>query len=212
MYDYLKHWINGIVFKYVVAQYLGVFKPKDGLLDPQGSLSIAISSEAIEMANREVENVHAKKVRGPYKRYVVFTRGTLEYSTASRLRENSPPSIRRSRAVLQARGALIRIPAHLSTKISETKILLLKIPCYEIFLKYGIINFTFLKVGAEKRIQTSNYNYVLQVHSIQWNAGMGNTHTLHPNSCFCSFSIPTSRIKFLLLVIKISEIGVAISM
>ena len=29
---------------------------------------------------------------------------------------------------------------------------------------------------------------------------MGNTDTLHPNSCFCSFSIPTSRIKVLLLV------------
>ena len=28
----------------------------------------------------------------------------------------------------------------------------------------------------------------------QWNAGMGNTDTLHPNSCFCSFSIPTSEI------------------
>ena len=27
-----------------------------------------------------------------------------------------------------------------------------------------------------------------------WNAGMGNTDTLHPNSCFCSFSIPTSEI------------------
>ena len=26
-----------------------------------------------------------------------------------------------------------------------------------------------------------------------WNAGMGNTDTLHPNSCFCSFSIPTSK-------------------
>ena len=116
---------------------LEFFKPKDGLPDPQGSLSRAISSEAIEMANREVENVHAKKVRGPYKRYVVFTRGTLEYSTASRLREDNPPSIRQSRAVLQARGALIRIPAHSSTKISETKILLLKISCYEIFLKYG---------------------------------------------------------------------------
>ena len=25
------------------------------------------------------------------------------------------------------------------------------------------------------------------------NAGMGNTGTLHPNSCFCSFSIPTSK-------------------
>ena len=44
---------------------------------------------------------------------------------------------------------------------------------------------------------------MLHVHSVQWNAGMGNTDTLHPNSCFCSFSIPTSeifRIKFLLLV------------
>ena len=119
---------------------LEFFKPKDGLPDPQGSLSRAISSEAIEMANREVENVHAKKVREPYKRYVVFTRriGTLEYSTASQLREDNPPSIRRSRAVLQARCALIRIPAHLSTEISETKIFLLKISCYEIFLKYGI--------------------------------------------------------------------------
>ena len=37
---------------------------------------------------------------------------------------------------------------------------------------------------------------MLHVHSIQWNAGMGNTDTLHPNSCFCSFSIPTSRINF----------------
>ena len=34
----------------------------------------------------------------------------------------------------------------------------------------------------------------LCVHSVQWNAGMGNTDTLHPNSCFCSFSIPTSEI------------------
>ena len=42
-------------------------------------------------------------------------------------------------------------------------------------------------------------HYVLHVHSVQWNAGMGNTDTLHPNSCLCSFSIPTSEI-FLLLV------------
>ena len=32
-------------------------------------------------------------------------------------------------------------------------------------------------------------------HSVQWNAGMGNTDTLHPISCFCSFSIPTSENK-----------------
>ena len=35
---------------------------------------------------------------------------------------------------------------------------------------------------------------VTTVHSVQWNAGMGDTDTLHPNSCFCSFSIPTSKI------------------
>ena len=70
--------INGIVIhvsrKMLSHSILEFFKPKDGLPDPQGSLSRAISSEAIEMVNREVENVHAKKVRGPYKRYVVFTR------------------------------------------------------------------------------------------------------------------------------------------
>ena len=36
---------------------------------------------------------------------------------------------------------------------------------------------------------TTVSHYVLRVHSVQWNAGMGNTDTLHPNSCFCSFSI-----------------------
>ena len=41
---------------------------------------------------------------------------------------------------------------------------------------------------------TTVSHYVLHVHSVQWNAGMGNTDTLHPNSCFCSFSIPTSEI------------------
>ena len=34
----------------------------------------------------------------------------------------------------------------------------------------------------------------IPLHSVQWNAGMGNTDTLHPNSCFCSFPIPTSEI------------------
>ena len=92
LYDYLKHRINGIVFENVVAQYLGVFQTKGWIT--RSPRQFAISSEAIEMANREVENVHAKKVRGPYKRYVVFTCGTLEYSTASRLREDNPPSIR----------------------------------------------------------------------------------------------------------------------
>ena len=61
-------------------------------------------------------------------------------------------------------------------------------------------------VRASIPVQYCNGGYLYypfsteDVHSIQWNAGMGNTDTLHPNFCFCSFSIPTSRIKFLLLV------------
>ena len=43
-------------------------------------------------------------------------------------------------------------------------------------------------------------NYVLQVHNIQWNAGMGNTDTLHPNSCFPSLHLKYFRIRFLLPV------------
>ena len=31
--------------------------------------------------------------------------------------------------------------------------------------------------------------YVLHVLSVQWNAGMGNTDTLHPNSCFPSLYV-----------------------
>ena len=41
------------------------------------------------------------------------------------------------------------------------------------------------------------YNCVLATHnyiSQWWIAGMGNTDTLHPNSCFCSFSIPRSKL------------------
>ena len=43
---------------------------------------------------------------------------------------------------------------------------------------------------------------MLHVYSVQWNAGTGNTDTLHPNSCFSSFSIPASKIKFLLLHVR----------
>ena len=44
------------------------------------------------------------------------------------------------------------------------------------------------------------YNYVLQVHSIQWNAGMGNTDTLLVSVLFLSLHLKYFRIKFLLLV------------
>ena len=36
------------------------------------------------------------------------------------------------------------------------------------------------------------------IHQCELNAGMGNTDTIHPISCY--FSIPTSRINFVLLV------------
>ena len=35
---------------------------------------------------------------------------------------------------------------------------------------------------------------IMSQYGIQWNVGMGNTDTLHPDSCFCSFSIPTSEV------------------
>ena len=40
---------------------------------------------------------------------------------------------------------------------------------------------------------TTVSRYVLHVHNVQWNVGID---TLHPNSCFFFFSIPTSGIKF----------------
>ena len=41
-------------------------------------------------------------------------------------------------------------------------------------------------------------DYVFQVHSMgNTEYGMGNSDTLHPNSCFCSFSIPTFKNKIL---------------
>ena len=60
------------------------------------------------------------------------------------------------------------------------------------YLYYPFLHFTTVSY---------NNNYVLHVHSIQWIAGMGNTDNLHPNKfLFLFFSIPISRIKFLVLV------------
>ena len=48
------------------------FKPKNGLPDPKGSLSASLPSQAIALANKEVQNVvngtAATKKPGPYKR------------------------------------------------------------------------------------------------------------------------------------------------
>ena len=45
------------------------FKPREGLPDPKGSLSVRIESRAIALANREVEKAikeKQEKKRGPY--------------------------------------------------------------------------------------------------------------------------------------------------
>ena len=51
---------------------LQYFKPRDGLPDPRGPLSNSVASNAIAMANREVEKEIAKtkKKRGQYRRCV----------------------------------------------------------------------------------------------------------------------------------------------
>ena len=49
------------------------------------------------------------------------------------------------------------------------------------------------RIGMEGICITHSYPFLHStVHCVH--AGMGNTDTLHPNSCFCSFSIPTSEI------------------
>ena len=40
---------------------LSYFKPKDGLSDPKGSLSSILPSQAIALANKEVEKVISEK-------------------------------------------------------------------------------------------------------------------------------------------------------
>ena len=50
-----------------ILKYL---RPKDGLPDPNGSLSAVVNPQAIARANKEVEAVITaeKKKRGPYKK------------------------------------------------------------------------------------------------------------------------------------------------
>ena len=51
---------------------LRYLKPRDGLPDPKGSLSLSVPSQAIARANREVQeamNSKGRKKRGPYGRY-----------------------------------------------------------------------------------------------------------------------------------------------
>ena len=61
-----------------IRQY---FKPQDGLPDPKGPLCNSLASNAIAMANKEVEKEIAKKKkkRGQYRRCETKL-GSLEYS------------------------------------------------------------------------------------------------------------------------------------
>ena len=58
---------------------LRYFKPKEGLPDPKGSLSLSVPSQAIYMANKEVQAVidKEKKQRGPYKKYTPKQRAEI---------------------------------------------------------------------------------------------------------------------------------------
>ena len=75
------------------------------------------------------------------------------------------------------------------------------IPLYTVYLQHIIItsNKNFILKYFRCRDGKRQHSTVHCVHATHngsqwWNAGMGNTDTLHPNSCFCSFSIPTSEI------------------
>ena len=60
-----------------IRQY---FKPRDGLPDPKAPLCNSLASNAIAMANKEVEKeIAKKKKRGQYRRCGTKS-GSLEYS------------------------------------------------------------------------------------------------------------------------------------
>ena len=62
------------------------FKPRDGLPDYKGLLSLAITLWAISIANREVTEVTtADKKRGPYKKYSSEERCQIAHYTCDRI-------------------------------------------------------------------------------------------------------------------------------
>ena len=56
---------------------LRYLKPRDGLPDPRGALSLSMPSQAIAEANREVQEATSKAKRGPYKRYSASVRAEI---------------------------------------------------------------------------------------------------------------------------------------
>ena len=57
---------------------LRFFKPKDGLLDPRGTLSTSVTYAAIAQANQEVQKATgSEKQRGPYKKYSAGLRAEI---------------------------------------------------------------------------------------------------------------------------------------
>ena len=55
---------------------LRYLQPKDGLPDPR-VFSLAVPSQAMAEANREVQEATSKKKRGPYKRYSSSVRAEI---------------------------------------------------------------------------------------------------------------------------------------
>ena len=56
---------------------LRYLKPRDGLPDPRGALSLSMPSQAIAEANREVQEATSKAKREPYKRYSASVRAEI---------------------------------------------------------------------------------------------------------------------------------------
>ena len=56
---------------------LRYLKPRDGLPDPRGALSLSMPSQAIAEANREVQEATNKVKWGPYKRYSTSVRAEI---------------------------------------------------------------------------------------------------------------------------------------
>ena len=56
---------------------LRYLQPKDGLPDPRSALSLAVPSQAMAEANRDVHEATSKKNRGSYKRYSASVRAEI---------------------------------------------------------------------------------------------------------------------------------------
>ena len=90
------------------------FRPKDGLPDPRGSLSLSVPSEVIALANREVKRFLASetetgKKRGQYKRWA-RTANTLAITSVANAQSPFLPFSSLQRSDHMGCGAPSRTP------------------------------------------------------------------------------------------------------